>query len=927
MTLTRAQTPQTLCQQFGSQTPDVTIGNPINNQNQQSVTFLSALFPNGTAFQNQKIRINGILKVDRNLSFSSCRVELERGAQIITDGSNGITSTSSSFYSCGQMWQGFYIKLGGTISITQGEIEDAEAALTLDDGAAAGLSGVTFDRNHIGIRNGSATVGVVSVNIPLFVNNVFDCTSALLPPFSNTLAPSHSGTSYAGIYLNTAVGSFNAFGATSFFRNMHFGVALENADASIVGCDFQNMIPRSGVIQSNNGIRVSGGALLAALCTFSQLNHGIYADGAELTIGLCTFTITGRSGITSINNLNTDFISIRLNTLILQNNVNGFFFNKAGIRVDRNSRSSAGDLNLTSFDVSGNTITMNGMPAGGVNTLAQRGIWVFAPLPTLDIGLISNNTFSINSAVNIRQNGIDVQAGLGDRFRVLGNNVSHTDANMLQYQFRFGIAMIMGQGINHRLQNNTCIGGTTGNPLGGTCAIHLEDMPNVTTCNNNVDQFEHGFHFYGGCNGLGYWQNTMNNHFHSLRVQNNLQNMNQGFIGTHTLTANRWLVGIVATNNSNWIGPPANQIRVPQNALPFSPTMFNPQGFGAVVMGVETACMQPPTAASEGEGELTEYDKWVAEGASGAAPASAWEEKRKLMFKLLRFPSLANSDVVVNNFYNTEYNTTLGKLAQAEYLFFSSVLQATETQNNNVTTLADQRTSLLEQLQDMDEANSNLDPGAATAPAIVAAKQALLDTWKANFGDRTTLGQQMAALRQGVIQQAQQFLTAVATGNVQEANWKTILGIRFNSALGAWPDETTLNQLRNIAAQCPEEVGNAAIAALYMLPEEEIDQLLPQEQDGLSANCSERNNKNFVEASLLRVSPNPAQDRLLAELPAAASGTWEVFDLAGRPVLTGRFEATRTFSIQTGALQSGIYLLSLRTSDGNARVHKFSISR
>jgi hypothetical protein len=90
---------QTLCQTYGSNPANLVIGVPAaNNPNQQqSITFLSVLYPNGTTLQNQKIRINGVLKVDRNLTFDNCTVEFESGSQIVTDGSNAIVSFNSRF--------------------------------------------------------------------------------------------------------------------------------------------------------------------------------------------------------------------------------------------------------------------------------------------------------------------------------------------------------------------------------------------------------------------------------------------------------------------------------------------------------------------------------------------------------------------------------------------------------------------------------------------------------------------------------------------------------------------------------------------------------------------------------------------------------------------------------------------------------------
>ena len=923
-----AQVQQTLCQQFGSAPAIVTIGVPANPQ--QDITFLSSV-PTGATYQNQKIRINGILKVDVAFSLNNCTVELEPGAQIITDGAASINSTNSRYYSCGLMWQGFYIKTAGSIAMLWGEIEDAQAAVTLDDGAGAGITAVLFDRNHIGIRNGSATAGPVAVNLLFFGGNTFDCTSALAQPFHANLSPAYTGTGYAGIYLNTAVGSIPGFLMPNGFQNMHYGIAAENADVSVSSCFFRNMVQHPSMPNSINGIRTSGGALTAAFCQvpFMPDGHGIWAEGTELDVHDNTFNVDGVTGITSINNLLTDFIYIRNNTLTVQNNILWFlgFAARVGILVDRNSRSSAGNTNLTSFDISGNNLTINGLNAGVVNSLAQQGILVRGPVPSLDIGLISNNIVNANTRIVHLQYGISVQAGLPDRYRVMGNTVTYSDPINLANGRRWAISMLYGTGINHRLQNNTCLalGGSNGQ---GYCGIHLEDMPNVTMCNNSVNQFEHGIHFFGACNGLGFWQNTMNDHLNSsVRLQDNVNTINQGFIGTHTRTANRWTLARAATNNSTFpIGVPFNRLIVPENNLQFSPTIF--VNFGQIIPGDETTCTQPPTYGGEGGGEMTGYDHWVKEGASGATATSVWEAKKALMYKIMRFPELKTADATVNSFYNAEYTTTVGKFAQADYLFLQSVQQITESQNNSCTTLAGQRDVILSQLYTLDQSNSSLS---ALSTAQVQVKKALLDAWKTNFSNRLVLKQQLASQRLVSIQQAQQVLSEITTSTAQESNWKTIQTIRFNRALGIIDNETSLNQLRGIAAQCPQTAGSSAIEAIYMLPIAEIAALFPDEQTGLSGNCAARPGERHIRTettlNTLLVSPNPTKDWLSVEIPIECDGRWEVIDVQGRVSINGRLAKTRTFLVETAALPEGVYVVTVTTTEGTRYVHKFLVAK
>ncbi len=920
-----ADAQQTLCQEYGGIPIDITIG--MSNPNGQLiVTFLSTLYPNGANLQNIKIRVNGILKVDRSLTLNNCTIELGPGSQIATDGPNTISSTNCRYYSCSRMWKGFLVKSAGTLLLLWGEIEDAEAAITMDDGAAASISGVMFDRNHIGIRNGSATVGPTAINFIFFGGNTFDCSSPLSPAQSS-LNPAWTGTGFAGVYLNYVVGSFNSVLGGTGFQRMHFGFYLENSDVTISACWFQDMIKHPTILNSVNGIRSIGGALGVNYCyfnRFSSIGHGIWAEGSELNIINNNFTVFGRSAITSTKNVQADYLYIKDNTIAVTNStpISGA---RVGISVDRNS---VGNTGLTSFDVSGNIIDINGYFNNGN---IQRGILITGTVPSLDIGLVSHNIITANTTVVYVQNGIEIMAGFPDRFRALDNNVTYNDHVNLDNGKRWGISMLYGTGINHRLQGNTCIanGGSNGQ---GYCGIHLEDMPNVTMCNNSVDNFEHGIHFFGGCPGLGFWDNTMNRHLRAaVRLQNNsnLLSNTPGFIGTHTRTGNRWPVLSTAMNNSSWNGQPFNRLIVPANLAPFSPTTFIPASFGTVAAGNETICQQPPTFGDEGGGILTDFDQWVKDGTSGFPTLSAWEARRQFMYKLMRFPELLLSDSTVNNFYQTQINTTSGKFAQVDFRYLQTVLQITNAENASSNLLAVQRNTLIEGLNSLGQTNGAVTPATTPSNSQIMAKKAMLDSWKTNLVSRNALKQEVFTHRLAKIQEAQQLLASIATSSVHESNWKIIEGIRLARYTGLGEDETSLDMLRAIAIQCPEIAGGSAVAALYMLPEVEIGLLRPDEQTGLAINCLAEprgSNKEIKSRTgLLKLSPNPANDRFSIEFLGEESGVWEIISPQGKKVLHGRVSKTQALSVETTLLSEGVFIFVFTSSLGTRASEKFIV--
>ena len=132
---------------------------------------------------------------------------------------------------------------------------------------------------------------------------------------------------------------------------------------------------------------------------------------------------------------------------------------------------------------------------------------------------------------------------------------------------------------------------------------------------------------------------------------------------------------------------------------------------------------------------------------------------------------------------------------------------------------------------------------------------------------------------------------------------------------------------RAIAAQCPTTAGGGVIAAIYMLPAEERPQWLPQEETGLMGVCNRASTTDHLPVASLKLSPNPATDLLSVELPGQTSASWEVSNLEGRILLTGKVQDQQQFWVPTGTLAGGVYLLRIRAGLAVPLVQKFVISK
>lgn len=921
---------QTLCDLHGNEAVTLTIGAPIN-QGQQSITFLSSLYPNGTTLQNQKIQINGILKIDRLLIFDNCRVQLEQGAQLITEGANTVAAGSTNFYTCDKkMWKGIYLKDEGGAVLLNCEIEDAEAALTLDDGASAIVNGTIFDRNHIGIRNGDASLGQTGLNLPFFGNNTFQCSSLPVFRFSSGLDPAFPGWSYAGIYVNKAVAVVSSYGISTF-DGMLYGIDAVESDVTVGGCDFRNMIETGSPAFGSVGIRTTRGSLtieplLANVksATFDNNRFCILANASELDINGATFDVDGDAGIGTYNNLNTDFIYIRNDTFHIQPNQP--VLNQWGVYAERNSRSG----NQASVDISNNVVAIvgnnnNGMPP---NAFSQLGLYLRGSNPSLDIAQMNGNFVTATSPGNHLLNAIQVWGGNvpADRYWINGNNVTYTNNMNLPFFRRWAISMLYVPGSNNAIRNNTCL---VNNFLGAYCGIHVEDVNNLRLCLNITDNHEQGIHVFGRANAAGIFQNTMDDHRHGFLLQDNANSGMQGFIGTQTRTANRWPGNYTSRAASN-SATPNNQNRfiIPMGAVaPVLPVPASP-GFAPLNGVGEFGCPPPPPATEE---LLDDWDRSVANGSGLQSGPQGWEQKRALMLKLLRYPGLLGEDAAVDNFYATNLNSSAGRFAAVDYEFLQAV-RLTESQNGQINALAGQRDACREHLLEWDASHPfTVEPFPSLSDAAAARKD-MLDALKANWNNRAALKQQYSAQREAAFGQAQQLNAGLTPGGESalcEDNWKTINAIRLNHALGTPPDEAALNQLRNIAAQCPEEAGSSAIIASQMLPREEALAHWPEEQTGLSGNCAQarasRQGGVVTGRPSLSLSPNPVQDVLSVVCPVPAGANWQIRAIHGDIVAEGRFDAAPRVEINLAGLPAGAYLLCLYPEGAAPLTEKFIV--
>lgn len=146
----------------------------------------------------------------------------------------------------------------------------------------------------------------------------------------------------------------------------------------------------------------------------------------------------------------------------------------------------------------------------------------------------------------------------------------------------------------------------------------------------------------------------------------------------------------------------------------------------------------------------------------------------------------------------------------------------------------------------------------------------------------------------------------------------------YPMAFGAMPC-VVLNQIKSIADQCPDDGGFAVFAARAWYRRFE-----PMARWEGRANCFEARPVAAASAVgrplVLRVSPNPATDRLQVVLETAWRGRFLLFSATGTKVAEWALSGTSN-SLDVSTLPSGLYFYRFQDPSGLVQGGKVTLIR
>jgi|GEM_PF-6040014 len=452
------------------------------------------------------IIVSGTLTIDMDYQFQGATFIMDSEASINVIANNTLNVFVSMLSGCGALWTGVHVDQGATLNFLFNVIKDAVYAIELENLSTFSCQGNTFDKNYVGLFIDSNPTGELNrISYPMpFIQNTFECTSALEPYEGNTVDLVFTDITYSGILINDAsifLGIPRAF-ATPFnneFRNIYNGIRSFNSDIISAGSSFVNMISEnfddydsesghgiyaisSSIFQSGNvydtmkfGVRGNQSSIFSAVNSYTTIKVGIEMvntpPSGRVNVGFERFTNYSERGILVSNAVNDV-------TLVISENE---FFNTE--ILDNSTLQEAITIsNCNGIVISSNTIDIAEDQAGISMTNCNDGEVRFNDVnffdePTYNSGwfrgiqtnnsngnLIQENT--VNGA-NLQVVGFDTNNSIAQTFEC--NSTENTTVGM-QYAGQCNDSELLTNGIGRSLDAglslfNAIIGGQdhTGN--------------------------------------------------------------------------------------------------------------------------------------------------------------------------------------------------------------------------------------------------------------------------------------------------------------------------------------------------------------------------------------------------------------------------------------------------------------------------------
>ncbi|MEL6629469.1 MAG: hypothetical protein AAFQ92_28495 [Bacteroidota bacterium] len=298
----------TLCEQYGGQTPTITITDGFATD-----------YPSGE-WNNEVVYISGEFTINTaDFDILNTIIEMGPGAGINVEVGARLDIQDSYIFSCTEMWRSIRAKNLSDLRVVRSMIEDAQYAIEATSAKVVLVNGTTFQSNWVAVRLTQKTIDSMAVH-RLLGSNFFGNT--LRPPFSGQI-PAPGSESFAGIWTDTIplveLGNSNPLQSNRFV-SLKNGVISERSNFAIRRTSFDSMIDEGTLygFQSGVGILATESSFIdhvgfgqAGSTAFVGCQYaGIYTKGATCITRNALHARLGKFGIRAISP-NDNYTDIR----------------------------------------------------------------------------------------------------------------------------------------------------------------------------------------------------------------------------------------------------------------------------------------------------------------------------------------------------------------------------------------------------------------------------------------------------------------------------------------------------------------------------------------------------------------------------------------------------------------------------------------
>ncbi len=910
----------TLCERYGSDPIEISIESPTLTSSMSSSSWMV-----NTVF------INATLTVDSPFLIENSTIVLGPNGRIVIVAGGEFRSLESRYFTCNSSgWDGISA-VGGYTQFTANFIEDAQNAITIaNSDAFLIITRNTFNRNHVDI----SVPASVTANA-LIAGNFFDATSTNFLG----LAPL-AGISATQSFVTVGLPFTNDVKDRNTFRNHRFGGFNSGAVMNFRYATFEcNQFGILSVL-GRTDIRGSGG--FRNLFTREQ-NFDIRFPQSSLYVYDTDFNQCEGDNLNSQSNMLGEIVEVVGSNLFEIDNNNGLQNHKVGINMER---SSGGSGFVVRNRIDGNAFVIHPF----VPQSSRRAIKVLGTPGTTDIMRIWSNSVNVNSggsteAAPIASPIIEVAVGMASNYNLRFNYIFTTNPDLANHRNRWGFYIRSWQSPsvgnwfseNHVTGNNATFDH-------GMCAFHFIDSGPWNICDNSADYTLLGFHLTGNCATSVFGGNDFGHHARSSLPSQTaetaaLQMESGSKIGWQICRHNNWLQASYAPDRGAWHkGTNFADSRFDYNPsltgeepVPVFPASgwFHDDCIGTPLPNQHCGAQEPYSPTLDVFESII-----ISENQNYSAPATvlAWEERRQVISKLLRYPDLNTAYPAANTFYNTHINTSAGKFAQFDEMLHHAMLIEPSSMAS-LDNVRAQITGVIGRIDSLDSTVQNAAAAESLGSQFFAYRSTLLSPIGQLMAQQQAIESQIVAARTSALALCEQYLAALPQNATYEWNQAFLNGLALKKARIIAFSENDLSTLRIIAGQCPEIAGHTRDQAMGLLPIGDPAIFLPDVPiipgcQGLYGEGEERNTSTPYPTLELRLSPNPVADVLFVKFGSTFTGEIQVFDLAGKSAGRSQNINEQTeANISTSKLASGIYFLSLISDSGKRTVTKFIVSK